>query len=316
MNRRKFLVTGAAALSAGCVIGGQQCGGKACPKGAACGGKGGRILFGACRPLSDTALMKSIGYDFVERSFGEMFVPDKGEEAWKHQKEAIVSAALPLRSCNGFLPGRFRVTGENADWAPILEYAEVGCRRADEVGLKTMVFGSGGARNVPVTYHAGGKIDYPKGFDVERGRDQYAEFCAVLAKRIAGCRVTVVIEPLRPNETDIIHYVWQGLQIVEEVGSPRIQQLADIFHMMMGREPAESIVKAGDRLRHCHIADWKTRLFPGQDPAQTHRLKPYFDALKEIGYSGGVSCECGWGEKGDLAKNLETALKTMKGLAS
>ena len=315
MNRRDFLVAGTAALSAGCVTGSRKSGGKC---GAACCGKGksGRVLFGACRPLSDAALMKSIGYDFMERSFGEMFVPDKGEEEWKRQKEAIMSAALPLRSCNGFLPGRFRVTGENADWAPILKYAEIGCRRADEVGLKTVVFGSGGARNVPVTYHAGGKIEYPKGFDVERGRDQYAEFCAVLAKRIADCKVTVVIEPLRPNETDIIHYVWQGLQIVEEVGSPRIQQLADIFHMMMGREPAESIVKAGAHLMHCHIADWKTRLFPGQDPAQTCRLKPYFDALKEIGYSGGVSCECSWGEKNDLAKNLETALKTMKGLAS
>ena len=76
---------------------------------------GGRILFGACRPLSDTALMKSVGYDFVENSFGAMFVPDKGEEEWKRQKEAIMSAALPLRSCNGFLPGRFRVTGKDAD---------------------------------------------------------------------------------------------------------------------------------------------------------------------------------------------------------
>ena len=298
-------MTGAAALSAGCVTGGQQC-----------GGKGGRMLFGACRPLADTALMKSVGFDFVEGGFGGMFVPDKGEEEWKRKKEEITSAALPLRSCNGFLPGRFRVTGKDADWEPILRYAEVGCRRADEIGLKTVVFGSGGARNVPVTYHAGGKIEYPEGFSVERGRDQYAEFCKVLAGRIADCRVTVVIEPLRPNETDIIHYVWQGLQIVEEVGSPRIQQLADIFHMMMGREPAESIVKAGGRLKHCHIAEWNTRQFPGHDPSQTFRLKPYFDALKEIGYSGGVSCECGWGDKGDLAKNLETALKTMKGLAS
>ena len=308
MNRREFLMTGAAAVAAGCATadGGGSCAG--------CCALKPRILFGACRPLSDTPLMKSVGYDFVENSFGAMFLPEKGEEDWKRQKEAIMSAALPLRSCNGFLPGKFRLTGKDADWDPILKYAEVGCRRADEVGLKTVVFGSGGARNVPVTYHAGGKVECPKGFEVERGRDQYAEFCKVLADRIAGCSVTVVIEPLRPNESNIVNYVWQGLQIVEEVGSPRIRQLADIFHMMMGREPAESIVKAGDRLMHCHIADWKTRQFPGHDPEQTCRLKPYFDALKAIGYAGGVSCECGWGEPADLAKNLEKALTTMKGL--
>ena len=43
-------------------------------------------------------------------------------------------------------------------------------------------------------------------------------------------------------------------------------------------------------------------------------MRPYFAALKDIGYTGGVSCECGWGAKGDLAKNLEIALKTMKSL--
>ena len=307
MNRRDFLAAGAAAIAVGGVA-------KSGAANEAGNGAEGRILFGACRPLSDTALMKSVGYDFVELNVATAFCPAKGEEDWKRQKEAIMSAALPLRSCNGFLPGTFRITGKDADWAPILQYAEVACRRADEVGLKTIVFGSGGARNVPVTYHAGGKVECPEGYDVERGRDQYAEFCKVLANRIAGCKVTIVIEPLRPKETNIIHYVWQGMQIVTEIGSPRIQQLADIFHMMMGREPAESIERAGEHLKHCHVADWKTRQFPGFDPAQTYRLKPYFDALKAIGYTGGVSCECGWGEKGDLAKNLEKALITMKGL--
>ena len=120
MNRREFLATGAVALAAGCTTVARKCG----------GGGGGGILFGACRPLSDTALMKSVGFDFVENSFGAMFLPDKSEEVWKRQKEAIQSAALPLRSCNGFLPGTFRVTGKDADWEPILKYAETGCRRA------------------------------------------------------------------------------------------------------------------------------------------------------------------------------------------
>ena len=84
--------------------------------------------------------------------------------------------------------------------------------------------------------------------------------------------------------------------------------------MMMGRESAESILKAGALLKHCHIASYGDRKFPGSNPAEVHRLKPYFDALRAIGYTGGVSCECGWGDKKDLAKNLETALKTLRSL--
>jgi len=268
----------------------------------------GRILFGACRGLGDTPAMKAAGYDFVECGVADMFVPAKGEEDWKKAKERILAAALPLRSCNGFLPGTFRLTGPKASFDAPLAYAETACRRADEVGVKTIVFGSGGARNVPGDFCS---KERPK---LQEGRDQFRDFCAALAKRIDGCRVTVVIEPLCPNESNIVNFVWQGLQIVEEVGSPRIQQLADFFHMIMGHEDAESIVKAGPRLRHCHIAEKATRTAPGLK-GDGSEFAPYFAALKKIGYTGGVSCECGWGERGDFERNLATALALMRKLA-
>jgi len=305
MNRREFLI-GATAVAglAGCKE-------YECEQKAACSGPSGRILFGACRGVGDAKLMASVGYDFWEWGAGAAFNPDKDGEWWKGQKALILSQPIPLRSCNGFLPGKFRLTGPKADFAPALKYAETVLRRADEVGVKTIVFGSSGARNVPGDF-LGGKDKQP---DLEKGVRQYTEFCRELCRLTADLKtVRVVIEPLRPNESNIINYVWQGVQICKDVNSPRLCQLADIFHMMMGREDPESIVKAGKLLRHCHIADYGSRLFPGADPAQTYRLKPYFAALNAIGYTGGVSCECSWGKDADLAKNLETALKTMKGL--
>lgn len=300
MNRREFLAS-AAALAAAPTIGG-------CATAAA--GKGGRILFGACRSLTDAKLMASIGYDFVENGVAAALSPDKDAEWWKKQKEMILSLPIPVRSCNGFLPGIFRLTGPQADFAPALKYAETALRRADEVGIKTIVFGSGGARNVP------GDFTVPKQHpDLEKGTAQYTDFCRELCRRVSDLKtVCMVIEPLRPNESNIINFVWQGVQICEDVNSPKLQQLADIFHMMMGRESAESILKAGALLKHCHIASYGDRKFPGSNPAEVHRLKPYFDALRAIGYTGGVSCECGWGDKNDLAKNLETALKTLRSL--
>ena len=235
----------------------------------------GRILFGVCTSdFDDMKTIRDVGYDYAEMSVGIAFDPTKSDAEWAPTKEKILAAALPVRACNGFLPGTLRLTGPDADFPPALEYAATACRRADEVGCQYIVFGSGGARNVPA------------GFQIEEGRDQFADFCGQLAKAIAGCKVTVVIEPLRPSESNIVQYVWQGMQIVEEVNSPRIQQLADIYHMMMGREPAESILRAGSHLRHCHVACNKTRAYPGStDKAE---LVPYFDALfisEEIGVS-------------------------------
>ena len=298
MNRREFLV-GATAVAgiAGC-------------RSLSANGDGDKILFGACRGAGDAKLMASVGYDFWEWGAGSAFDPSKDGEWWKKQRDLILSQPIPLRSCNGFIPGSFRLTGPKADFEPALKYAETALRRAEEAGVKTVVFGSGGARNVPCVFGPEQK-ERP---DVEKGYVQYTDFCRALCKRVADIRTTVVIEPLRPNESNIINYVWQGVQICRDVDSPRLKQLADIFHMMAGREDARSIVGAAKWLRHCHIASCPSRQFPGFDPKDADRFRPYFDALRAIGYTGGVSCECGWGKKEDLAKNLETALATLRSL--
>ena len=262
----------------------------------------GRILFGACRGFGDAKMMKEVGYDFLENGVASTLMPDQGEEAWKKQREKIRALALPIRSCNGFLPGKFRLTGEKARFDEPLAYAEKACRRADEIGLTTIVFGSGGARNAP------------KGFPKEKAVEQFVDFCKRLTARISDCKVTVVLEPLQPREANFLNFVREGQEICQQVGSPRLCVLADIFHMMQGGESADSIVKAGPLLRHCHIAEKGPRTAPGIS-SDGQQFVPYFKALKQIGYTGGVSCECGWGKKGDLRKTLAKSLQVMRTLA-
>lgn len=271
-----------------------------------------RFCFGACRSKpEDVAVMKEIGYDFWEGNVGSVFDPTKDDAWWREQRDRLRAYPLPLRSCNGFIPGKFRLTGPKADPAPALDYAETVLRRAEELGVVSIVFGSGGARNVPGDM-CGPKESRP---DPEQGRDQYAAFCAALAKRVADLKTTTVaIEPLRPKESNVVNYVWQAEQIAREVASPRVKVLADLFHMMMGREEADSIRRTGADLVHCHIASYGTRDFPGAQPESIARFRPYFEALDEIGYAGGISCECGWGKPEDLRQNLTVALETLKGL--
>jgi sugar phosphate isomerase/epimerase len=271
------------------------------------------MLFGVCRPLKDAAILKKHGYDFFETSVAEILKPTCTEEEWKKQKDLILAAPIPLRSCNGFIPGSFRITGPKADFAPALDYAEKALRRAEEVGVKTIVFGSGGARNVPGDI-CGDRKQRP---NPEEGVAQFTEFCRQLCKRVDDLKnVQVVIEPLRPNESNILNYVWQGMQVVREVGHPRLQELADIFHMICGKESPASIIDAGCNLKHCHIACKGSRQFPGTNRDDAEIFKPYFDALKAIGYTGGVSCECGWPKDAvEFEKALDTALALMKSLA-
>ena len=62
------------------------------------------------------------------------------------------------------------------------------------------------------------------------------------------------------------------------------------YHSFRRRQPEQK------RLKHVHIAEKETRQYPGKDDFD---FSPYFDALKKIGYSGGISCECGWPNRKD-----------------
>jgi len=306
MNRYEFL-KGLAAVamipSSGCVNAGAKL-------------SNGRFLFGACCAMEHAPLLKRVGFDFIECGVAKAFVPTEGEEAWKRRRERIESLPLPVRSCNGFIPGTFRLTGPKADFAPALDYGERALRRADEVGVKYIVFGSGGARNVPGDMTLGGEARP----DTERGRAQYTEFCRQLCDRVKDLKtVQVVIEPLRPRGSNIVNFVWEGAQICREVNSPRLKCLADIYHMMMGHDEPSSLVYAGADLKHCHIASYDTRSYPGSDPRDVARFRPYFDALRQIGYTGGISCECkfgdGWGaDTATLERTLPIALATLKSI--
>ena len=303
MNRRTFLASASAfALSAPFC----GCASLKTPKKT-------KLLFGVCRGPEHVPLLKSVGYDFFEWGVGSALSPDKDNEWWNRQKDMILSLPLPLIATNGFIPGHFRLTGPNANHDPALDYAERAMRRADEIGIKAIVFGSGGARNVPGDFCGSDRSKRP---DIEKATDQFADFCRKLAERVSDLKTTtVVIEPLRPYESNIINYVRIATQIAREINSPRIKVLADIFHMMMGKDDPEAIVYANKDLLHCHIASYATRSFPDSDKNDAERFKPFFEALRTIGYDKAISCECGWGEKEDFAKNLETALELMHSLA-
>ena len=85
----------------------------------------------------DVPLMKECGFDFAESPVEWLLIPDEGEDAWKSQKEKIREAQkyMPFRSCNGFLPGRFHLTGPETTDDAALEYAIKVCHRADEMGI-------------------------------------------------------------------------------------------------------------------------------------------------------------------------------------
>lgn len=100
--------------------------------------------------------------------------------------------------------------------------------------------------------------------------------------------VRYALEPLNRYETDLIHTVADGLDLIERVGADNFGLLLDTFHMNI-EEPSieESIRICGDRIFHFHVAD-SNRWHPGAGHLDFKRI---LDALFATGYNGFVSGE-------------------------
>jgi sugar phosphate isomerase/epimerase len=285
--KRRSFVKAAAATGAVCALG---------VRGARAQQGSGKLLFGLCAGTDKAEKLKAVGYDFIEGGVGGTFKPEMPDADYAPELAKLKASALPIRSCNGFIPGKFRLTGPETTHDAALEYAVKACQRADALGVPFIVLGSGGARKVP------------DGFDAAKGKAQFIEFCQKLGDRIKDLKVTIVLEPLNKGETNLLNSVAEGVEYVDAIQRPRIQLLADFYHMLKESESPDSIRKAGARLRHCHIAELEGRKAPG---TKGEDLSAFFKALKDIGYAGGVSVEGNW-PKENLDAAWKKALDTMR----
>lgn len=108
------------------------------------------------------------------------------------------------------------------------------------------------------------------------------------AREAERLRVRISIEPLNRYEAYLVTTVEEAIAYVDEVGSPWVGMTLDTFHANL-EEPdiGKSILAAGRRLFHMHVADTNRRgLGRGHlDVGAVVR------ALREIGYAGSLVVE-------------------------
>jgi sugar phosphate isomerase/epimerase len=250
------------------------------------------VIFGVCTSLANADQLRDIGFGYVEGSVGRDLIPGRPDEEFAKKLKGFDTCLLPVIACNSFLPGTLKVTGLDARSDTVLRFAEVAFRRAASAGIRIIVFGSGGARTIP------------EGFDRQRAREQFIALLKAMGPIALKYGVIIAIEDLQKSETNFINTVGEALDIAKEVNHPNIRVLADLFHMMRENEGPEALVAAGNYLVHCHVAELKERTAPGMAGDD---FRPYFVALKKIGYRGGISIEGSW-----KIENLPKALMVLK----
>jgi sugar phosphate isomerase/epimerase len=249
---------------------------------------------GISTSISNNGILASAGYSFVEENVRNFLVPAEPESVFEPKIVLLKDSKLPVEACNSFLPGNLKCVGPAPVHEEILKFGETAFRRAQLVGVKTIVFGSGGARSIP------------EGFSREEARQQFISLCRQLAPLAQKYNVVISLEPLNTSECNFINSVAEGGEIVEAVNHENIRLLADIYHMLKENESPSNITKYGHLLYHTHIAEKNGRTAPG---VNNEDFTPYFKALKDINYQGRMAIECSWKNLGEQAANALQAMR-------
>ncbi|WP_421827032.1 sugar phosphate isomerase/epimerase family protein [Larkinella sp.] len=252
------------------------------------------LPLGVCAGYEKVGLLKTLGFSFIEESVGRFLIPDAGDAQYDKNRVTLKTEGLPVRSYIYFFPGTLKSVGPTLHHEAILQRADLALKRAKECGSKNIVFGSGGSRAIP------------DGFDRATAKAQHIELCKKMAPLAEKHGVTLAVEPLNRGETNFINSLAEGVEIIQAVNNPWFKLQCDIYHMLKEDEKPEEIIKYRQYITHCHIAEKQKRTAPG---VMGDDFKPYFRALKQIKYEGGLSLECNWT---DFDKEVALGLATVR----
>ena len=125
--------------------------------------------------------------------------------------------------------------------------------------------------------------------------EQHANYVAALkaaAPFAEQAQVPLVLEPLNTKVDHPGYYLQtarEGFEILDEVGSPAVKMLFDIYHhQIMEGNVIQDITKNVSKIAHFHVADVPGRHEPGTGEINYANV---FRAIAASGYSGFVGLE-------------------------
>lgn len=245
------------------------------------------MKFGNCLglDLKRAALLGEAGYDYFETTLGGVTRMDDAEYA--EFLRGVRALSIPCEASNTFINSDHPIVCESPDYVALREYAKKAMFRAGEIGIKSAVFGSGGARRVP------------DGIPRDKALTMIAYFLGELvAPEAEKNGVMIAIEPLTIRECNIINYVNDGRLVSKMVGKDCVKTLADIYHFYNNNDQLACISEVPGEVIHSHISTIKTRRMPA--PADAGDYVPFLKALKIAGCER-ASLEC-------RAENFETEI--------
>jgi sugar phosphate isomerase/epimerase len=126
------------------------------------------------------------------------------------------------------------------------------------------------------------------GATVEEATARYIDGLAGVALQAEQRGVTILVEALPLEQSDVVNTLAEAAAIVRQIGSPAIQTMFDTHNAVNEMEPHRALIeKYFSVIRHVHVNEMDGR-HPGMGD---YDFKPVLMALERLGYQRWISLE-------------------------
>ena len=233
------------------------------------------MKFGLCADLRSIKQFDNGVIDYCEMALSGIYGLSDNEI--NEILELSEKTGIKVTHTNGFFPETIKLCGDDFDEKTIKDYSEIALKKANTLGVKTLVLGSGAARKIP------------EGVEYSYAVAQFIRGTKIAAEICAKYGMTIVIEPLYTPETNMINSVKEGGEIVRKINHPNVKLLCDIFHYAYEKEDVDVLYENKEILKHFHIANPDGRVYPAENDKFDY--KRVAKAMKDIGYDLSISIE-------------------------
>lgn len=260
MNRRSFLkaTVGASVLAAAPVV-----------------SKAEAVEIGVCAGTEDLGKAERWGFDYLEPAAAAIAALSATE--FERVRQQVLASRLRCRSFNSLIR-TMQVVGPEANLDAVSIYLNAALDRCRQLGARVVVWGSASSRKIPA------------GHSREQAWQEIKRFLQRAGDIAKSHELVIGIEPLRKQESNIINAGAEALRLVDEVKHPNVKMIIDYYHLRMENEDPDILVRAREHVVHLHFANPNGRRWPksvDDDPEYGR----FFQLVKQIGYTGGLSIE-------------------------
>jgi sugar phosphate isomerase/epimerase len=260
MNRRSFLkaTVGASVLAAAPVV-----------------SKAEAVEIGVCAGTEDLGKAERWGFDYLEPAAAAIAALSATE--FERVRQQVLASRLRCRRFNSLIR-TMHVVGPEANLDAVSIYLNAALDRCRQLGARVVVWGSASSRNIPA------------GHSREQAWQEIKRFLQRAGDIAKSHELVIGIEPLRKQESNIINAGAEALRLVDEVKHPNVKMIIDYYHLRMENEDPDILVRAREHVVHLHFANPNGRRWPksvDDDPEYGR----FFQLVKQIGYTGGLSIE-------------------------